>query len=281
MSTHCFTHDRDFPSSSQCPVCRAEEVAELHRTMAERQQEALDRDEERQRDEEQRHEEALEREEERARDTERRHEEALEREEEREREAERRHEEEIYKRNNPGDYKCPECLSIGLNRGAARCMVCRAVVGTDYWPPIYETERRQAEEEAARRKAAAEQMRAAQEAAAERKRAAQEAAAAEWERTAPERALLEAKKRTAGAVGGLAGGLAGALLGGIAGTFVLMLVGIVVVVPLVVIFGDKTSDAILTVIGMITIFGGAIVGFVGGGAEARDAVKAWVGRQRR
>src|ERR1051326_1204060 len=121
--TYCWKHDIWYPPLGECPRCLAEESAERQREHFEREEEARQRAEEREP-------------------------EALEREEEREQERERRHEErvklrkrEIYERNNPGDYKCPECLLISLKRGASRCPMCHAVIGRDYWPPIYEAER--------------------------------------------------------------------------------------------------------------------------------------------
>lgn len=55
-------------------------------------------------------------------------------------------EEAEYDRANPGDYECPECLFITLRRGASRCPKCQANVPSGYWSPIFERERRDAEE---------------------------------------------------------------------------------------------------------------------------------------
>ncbi len=73
----------------ECPRCLAEESAEPQREHFERQEQ----------------EEARECEEERELEQQRRHEELV-----------QLHEREIYERNNPGDYKCPECLLVSLKR---------------------------------------------------------------------------------------------------------------------------------------------------------------------
>jgi hypothetical protein len=207
--THCWKHDIWYPPLGECPRCLAEESAELQREHFERQEEARHIAEERYQEardrEEREYEEAREREEEGQRDQERRHEELV-----------RLRELEIYKRNNPGDYQCPECLLISLVRGAMRCPLCHAVVGQGYWPPIYEKEELQAEEKARREKAAEE----------------------EWKRTEPERRAKAAaaaadvcQKRERGAflcylhliwavpVCWFAAGIAGLIVGGIIGAF--------------------------------------------------------------
>lgn len=218
----CFTHDVEYPDSSQCPVCRAEELADLQREMAERQREALDLARERQRDEATRLEEAIEREEQRLRDAEERARERARLEDERAEDASDRHDElvrlrelEIYKRTNPGAYKCPFCLNITLNRGASRCPICHGVIPADHWPAVYAAEAKQEEEEKRRRaEAAAEEARrkvaAAEEwarGAPERERQAQAAAeaAADAERKRQEdirqRASEQFRRRLAGALG--------------------------------------------------------------------------------
>lgn len=62
-----------------------------------------------------------------------------------------------YKRDNPGDYECPACLYITLLRGASRCPHCQATVPSNYWPPIYEQERIEAEERERQERLAAEE----------------------------------------------------------------------------------------------------------------------------
>src|ERR1700741_4132999 len=52
---------------------------------------------------------------------------------EREDRAEPREANETYKRNNPGDYTCPNCLYITLKSGASRCPKCQGTVDADYW----------------------------------------------------------------------------------------------------------------------------------------------------
>src|ERR1019366_9490961 len=123
------------PPLGECSRCLAEESAERQREHFEREEDAREREAEREAERDRENVEAREREE------------ARDREDEREQERERRHEElvklrerEIYERNNPGDYKCPECLLVSLKRGASRCPMCHAVVGRDYWPPIYEAD---------------------------------------------------------------------------------------------------------------------------------------------
>ena len=158
--THCWKHDLWYPSLGECPRCLAEESAERQREHFERQEEARH-------DAAERHEETLrrdeEREQDRKREREQEQEETRDREEERQRDNERQHHElialrerEVFERNNPGDYQCPECLLISLKRGARRCPMCRAAVGPGHWPQIYENERLQAEEETRRKRLAAE-----------------------------------------------------------------------------------------------------------------------------
>ena len=72
---------------------------------------------------------------------------------ERERERKRRHDElvhlrreEIYRQSNPGDYRCPICKFKTLEREAECCPKCQKAVPLDYWPPILERERTDAEE---------------------------------------------------------------------------------------------------------------------------------------
>lgn len=148
--TRCYTHDVEYPSQSECPVCRADEAAENIRATRETQEEA-NRDSQAWREEEA--ERQAERDTEREEERERRDEAAREREEERERERERRHEEIVeerrrasHKEANPGDYECPECRYVTLLRSATRCPKCRAVVDPSYWSPIFEREKKQAED---------------------------------------------------------------------------------------------------------------------------------------
>src|SRR6266498_149447 len=111
---------------------------------------------------------------------------------EREDRAEAREANETYKRNNPGDYTCPNCLYITLKSGASRCPKCQGTVGADYWVRVRAGEKAKALADQER-----ERTRKAEEAAEEaRKRAIEAKAAAEWERRAPER---EAAARAAAA----------------------------------------------------------------------------------
>lgn len=85
-----------------------------------------------------------------------------------------------YKRANPGDYQCPECLYVTLKRRAHKCPKCHAAIRSEYWQPIYAREAAQAEEAARQKRLAAE----------------------EWARGEPERqrrakAESEEKERTA------------------------------------------------------------------------------------
>lgn len=70
-----------------------------------------------------------------------------------------------YRRANPGDHQCPNCLYITLKRGASRCPQCRGEISRDYW----------------------ELVRTSEQAADKRRRIQEAAARAEWERAAPER----------------------------------------------------------------------------------------------
>lgn len=148
--SYCRIHGRFADYYDGCPECReGEERAERDR---EKQREAAERD----------------REERRAAEA----------------QLEAATEEAEYKRANPGDYKCPECLFITLRRGASRCPTCHATVPSSYWSPIFDRERRDAEEQERRAKLAAkewakgepERQRQAK-AAAEQAKAAAEAAA--------------------------------------------------------------------------------------------------------
>lgn len=86
---------------------------------------------------------------------------------------------ETYKRNNPGDYTCPNCLYVTLRSGASRCPKCQGTVNADYWVRV------RADEKAT---ALADQERKAEEAAEQaRRRLAEAEAAADWVRRAPER----------------------------------------------------------------------------------------------
>ena len=172
MSWHCWVHAIDYPKNSQCPICREEEEAEQRRKMLELQEEASQDAEDAREREEERRQEQEEREEERRREQE-------EREEERHEENIRLREQEDFKRKNPGDYECPECLFITLKKGATRCPVCHAAIARDHWPPIVERERLQAEETARRERLAAEE-----------KSRQERLAAEEWAKGEPERQRL-------------------------------------------------------------------------------------------
>lgn len=128
MAYYCAKHSIDH-ESFDCPRCAVEE----------------------------RHEEILDLARDREREAERRHEEAQEREEERQREAERSREEALHKQANPGDYQCPGCGFQTLKRGFPRCTRCQWDVAPDYWPGIFERERKQSEERARRERIAAEE----------------------------------------------------------------------------------------------------------------------------
>lgn len=193
MPNHCNTHDIDYPWQGQCPECRAIETAERSRRMLEQQEEARW--------------EAREREWEQQRDQEVRHKELV-----------RVRELEIYKRQNPGDYKCPECLYITLKRGASRCPACHAAIGHDHWPPIYENERLQVEEKARQEKLDAEewargeperqrQAKALAEEDERRRMAAKQAAAAAAERANRLALKAEQKARRKNILGGTLAGI--------------------------------------------------------------------------
>lgn len=57
-------------------------------------------------------------------------------------------EEESFKKRNPGEFECPECLFITLKRGATRCPICHSMITQDYWVAAYEAERQENERRA-------------------------------------------------------------------------------------------------------------------------------------
>jgi rubrerythrin len=100
-------------------------------------------------------------------------EEAAERAEEDRKERRRIAAEAEHKRANPGDYECPNCGYITLKRGRPRCPTCQGTVSPEFWPAIYDAERK----------------------IAERRKAEELLKAEEWERTRPERERQAAEAR--------------------------------------------------------------------------------------
>ena len=80
-----------------------------------------------------------------------------------------------YRRANPGDYECPQCLYNTLKRGASRCPSCHSDVPDGHW----------------------ERVQVAQKAAAERWRAREEAESADWEREKPAWVAANLRKKIA------------------------------------------------------------------------------------
>lgn len=101
----------------------------------------------------------------------------------REERAEAREANETYKRNNPGDYTCPNCLYTTLKSGAPRCPKCQGTVEADYWFRVRADEKAKALADQER-----ERTRKAEEAAEEAR------AQAEWVSKAPEREEEELRR---------------------------------------------------------------------------------------
>lgn len=58
-----------------------------------------------------------------------------------------------YRRANPGEYECPECKYISLQRDAPRCPLCRGTVANVYWERVHARERARIRRDAERREA--------------------------------------------------------------------------------------------------------------------------------
>ena len=253
---HCYTHDIDYPALHECPECRADEAAESRRRVIEQQEEAREdrlREEERQRD--------------------------------RYQETVRLREREIYKRHNPGDYTCPECLYITLKRSASRCPACHAAITQDYWTRMFEVERLQAEEKARLEKLAVEEK-ARQDALAaeewakgepERQRRAK-AAAEEAERKhleAAEAARVAASELRQAAIGK---GIGYLVLGLVVGAIVGFIAAIIIATPVWIVAGLSMNDsgagaALANNVGrVVTVLGAAMGAWMGWSLGTHDTV---------
>lgn len=96
--------------------------------------------------------------------------------------------EDAYRRANPGDYDCPQCMYRSLKWQASRCPLCQGEIVREYWSAVAAMELAKAEREAV---AARER--------AERQRELETAAAAEYLRSAPERAAAAERAAVAAA----------------------------------------------------------------------------------
>jgi hypothetical protein len=159
-----------------------------------------------------------------------------------------------YTRDNPGEYKCPNCLYITLRSGAMRCPKCQGSVDAGYWNRVEANAK----------------------AAEERLRIKEAEAKAEWQRSAPareaaareaaERAEQQRAERDEENLGKAIGSATLGGLGGLAVGFGLGMAAALIVGLVSCLSGGRgsetTGNTVGTAIFILSGVIGAIVGFV-------------------